>query len=58
MPEAVVTSIAREAGWAAHESSPTTASVEAAGRIFADALARRLEEAALPAEPARLSLSA
>jgi lipoyl(octanoyl) transferase len=58
MPEAVVTSIAREAGWAADRSSPSTASVEAAGQIFATALGRRLEQAALPAEPARLTLSA
>jgi lipoyl(octanoyl) transferase len=58
MPEAVVTSIAQEASWAAGRSSPSTASVEAAGRIFAAALARRLEEAVLPAEPARLTLSA
>jgi lipoyl(octanoyl) transferase len=58
MPEAVVTSIAREAGWAADRSSPSTESVERAGRIFASAFTRRLEEAAVPAEPARLSLSA
>jgi lipoyl(octanoyl) transferase len=57
MPEAVVTSIAQEAGWAADRSSPSTGSVQEAGRIFAAALARRVEEAVQP-EPARLSLSA
>jgi lipoyl(octanoyl) transferase len=58
MPGAVVTSIAREAGWAADRSAPSTASVERAGRIFARALARRLEGAVVPTEPAPLSLSA
>jgi lipoate-protein ligase B len=58
MPGAVVTSIAQEAGWAADRSSPSTASVQEAGRIFADALARRLDEAVVPAEPAQLTLSA
>lgn len=58
MPEAVVTSIAQEAGWAAERSSPSTASVERAGRIFSAALTRRLEAAVVPAEPAPLTLSA
>jgi lipoyl(octanoyl) transferase len=46
MPEVEVTSIAREAGWAEHDSLPTTASVANAGDRFAIAFAERLEEAA------------
>jgi lipoyl(octanoyl) transferase len=48
MPGAVVTSIAREAGWSRVESVPSTASVEQAGRSFADAFADALREAAQP----------
>lgn len=58
MPEAVVTSIAQEAGWALAGSSPSTASVEAAGRIFAAALASRLAESVALREPVRLTVGA
>ena len=49
LPEVEVTSIAREAGWPADESAPTTASVANAADRFALALATRLEEASSPA---------
>jgi lipoyl(octanoyl) transferase len=45
MPEAAVTSIAREAGWAGAEAVPSTASVEHAAQIFAAAFECRLAEA-------------
>jgi lipoyl(octanoyl) transferase len=43
MPDVDVTSIAREAGWSGQRGQPTTASVEAAARLFASALERALE---------------
>lgn len=49
LPQIEVTSIAREAGWPASESVPTTASVANAADRFAIAFAGRLEEATSPA---------
>lgn len=49
LPEVEVTSIAREAGWPAKDSAPTTASVANAADRFALALAARLEDASSPA---------
>ena len=46
MPEVEVTSLAAEAGWAEHDSAPSTASVANAGDRFAIAFAERLEQAA------------
>ncbi|CAN5804652.1 lipoyl(octanoyl) transferase LipB [soil metagenome] len=46
MPGVAVTSIAREGGWTAAESHPSTSSVERAAAHFGDALARQLERAA------------
>ncbi|MEP7379782.1 MAG: lipoyl(octanoyl) transferase LipB [Chloroflexota bacterium] len=51
LPEVEVTSIAREAGWPAEDSTPTTASVANAADRFAIALAARLDEASSPALP-------
>ena len=48
LPEIEVTSIAREAGWPAEDSTPTTASVANAADRFAIAFAARLEEAVSP----------
>ena len=48
LPEIEVTSIAREAGWPADESHPSTASVANAADRFAIAFAARLEEASSP----------
>jgi lipoyl(octanoyl) transferase len=45
MPDAEVTSIAREAGWSAGKSAPSTSSVADAADRFATAFLRRLEEA-------------
>jgi lipoyl(octanoyl) transferase len=45
MPEALVTSIAREANWPDHDSVPTTASVATAADRFEHAFRLRLEEA-------------
>jgi lipoyl(octanoyl) transferase len=45
LPNAEVTSIAREADWPAHESAPTTASVANAADRFEHAFRLRLEEA-------------
>jgi lipoyl(octanoyl) transferase len=45
LPEAEVTSIASEAGWGAHESVPSTASVANAADRFEHAFRLRLEEA-------------
>jgi len=45
MPEAEVTSIAREAGWPAGESAPSTASVAIAADRFAIDFGERLDEA-------------
>jgi lipoate-protein ligase B len=53
MPGAVVTSVAREAGWTALKSVSSTESVERAGRYFAQELAEALVEAAHPAPLAR-----
>ena len=52
MPEVEVTSLATEAGWAEHDSVPSTASVANAGDRFAIAFAQRLEQAA--ASPRRI----
>lgn len=41
-----VTSIGQELGWTGDAAMPTTSGVEVAGRRFADALARRLDDAA------------
>jgi lipoyl(octanoyl) transferase len=49
MPGAMVTSIAREAGWPAVESVPSTESVEQAGRDFAEEFRDALAEASRPA---------
>ncbi|HVM31025.1 MAG TPA: lipoyl(octanoyl) transferase LipB [Candidatus Limnocylindrales bacterium] len=43
MPEAEVTSIAREAGWTGAAAAPSTGSVERAGVAFAEAFERALE---------------
>jgi lipoyl(octanoyl) transferase len=51
MPEAEVTSIAREAGWSAARAVPSTASVEVAAGRFAAAFERRLAEAATWSTP-------
>lgn len=48
LPEVEVTSIAREAGWPAAESVPSTASVANAADRFAIAFGARLEEATPP----------
>lgn len=48
LPEIEATSIAREAGWPAAESAPSTASVANAADRFALAFATRLEEASSP----------
>jgi lipoyl(octanoyl) transferase len=48
LPEMEVTSIAREAGWPAAESVPSTASVANAADRFALAFVTRLEEASSP----------
>lgn len=45
LPEVEVTSIAKEAGWPAAESAPSTASVANAADRFALAFAQRLDEA-------------
>jgi lipoyl(octanoyl) transferase len=45
MPGVSVTSIAREAGWPPDDATPSTDSVALAATRFADAFARRLEEA-------------
>ena len=45
LPEAEVTSIAREADWGEHESVPSTASVANAADRFEHAFRLRLEEA-------------
>jgi len=45
MPDAEVTSIAREAGWPDHDSVPTTASVATAADRFEHAFRLRLDEA-------------
>lgn len=45
MPDAEVTSIAREAGWPADQSAPSTASVAAAADRFEHAFRLRLDEA-------------
>jgi len=50
-----VTSIAREAGWPASESVPSTASVASAADRFAIAFAARIEEASSPAIAAAAS---
>lgn len=55
LPEVEVTSIAREAGWPAAESVPSTASVANAADRFAIAFAARLDEAATPAAVAASS---
>jgi lipoate-protein ligase B len=44
MPDAQPTSIAMEAGWSAHDSTPSTASVAQAADRFAIDFAERLEE--------------
>ena len=44
LPEAEVTSIAREAGWPDHDSQPSTASVAQAADRFGRAFAQRLAE--------------
>jgi lipoyl(octanoyl) transferase len=46
MPQAEVTSIAREAGWQGSRAEPSTTSVEEAASVFAAALAEELERAA------------
>jgi lipoyl(octanoyl) transferase len=51
LPDATVTSIAREAGWRAGKSEPSTASVEEAGGIFAERLDAALREAASAPQP-------
>jgi lipoyl(octanoyl) transferase len=48
LPETEVTSIAREAGWPANQSAPSTASVAAAADRFARAFIERLESASTP----------
>ncbi|HWH23500.1 MAG TPA: lipoyl(octanoyl) transferase LipB [Candidatus Limnocylindria bacterium] len=45
LADASVTSIAREAGWPAGRSVPSTKSVEQAAQVFADRLGRALESA-------------
>ena len=45
LPQAEVTSIAREAGWASAGSEPSTASVEHAAGLFAAALEHQLQRA-------------
>jgi lipoyl(octanoyl) transferase len=47
MPGADVTSIAREAGWDAGRSMPSTASVEEAARTFGSVFTRLLDDAAM-----------
>jgi lipoyl(octanoyl) transferase len=56
MPGAEVTSIAREAGWRGEQAQASTASVEEAGRCFAQELVRALEALGTgqPAEPGPL----
>lgn len=49
MPEAQVTSVAAEAGWAGSRAEPSTASVEQAAEHFAEAFRRGLAELATPA---------
>jgi len=56
LPDAEVTSIAREAGRPELDAQPTTDSVERAAEHFADALAVRLEQAARTADPRRAQL--
>ena len=51
MPGLDTTSIARELGWSGDAALPSTASVEVAGRRFADALRVRLDEAAAASQP-------
>ena len=46
MPGALITSIAREAGWPADRSAPSIESVREAGLIFAEAFRRGLHQAA------------
>jgi hypothetical protein len=47
MPDVIVTSIAREAGWD-DAQTPSTESVRVAGQQFADAFREALERAAGP----------
>lgn len=51
LPEAEVTSIAREAGWSGEAAEPSTASVERAGWHFAAALSEALEQTVVSAAP-------
>ena len=52
LPDAGVTSIAREAGWPASQSAPSTASVAQAADRFAIDFAERLAEATTASKPA------
>ena len=52
LPDAGVTSIAREAGWPAAQSAPSTASVAQAADRFAIDFAERLAEASETSAPA------
>jgi lipoyl(octanoyl) transferase len=51
MPGLDTTSIARELGWTGDAAVPSTASVEVAGRRFAESLASRLDEGAAMSRP-------
>ena len=57
MPHAVVTSIAREAGWPAGQSTPSTESVRQAAEYFAQEFTTALESAAAASRASRSTAS-
>ena len=57
LPDATVTSVAREAGWRRDESEPSTASVEKAGEVFAEELEVELRKAAVSPQHERVAIA-